>query len=101
MATMHAPFYNYGFQNLGHFFPACSPPPLIPKTVVFQNPNNGVFQASHEPRNVYFYAWKTCIASQFCDFNAAVHIKIDEEVKRALSTVHLRHLAEEFNISMD
>ena len=165
---MHAPFYNYGFQNLGHFFPACSPPPLIPstsmfspfarptsaqtptpllqresrpslssplwlcfvrgnisrcngckgkigrqgkkplpppddvvlqhrETVVFQNPNTGVFQASHEPRNVYYHAWKTCIASHFCDFNAAVHIKIDEEVKRALSTVHLRHLAEEFN----
>ena len=127
--------HNYGFQNLGHFFPACSPPPLIPstsmfspfarptsaqtptsllqsesrpslssplwlcfvrgnisrcygckgkicrqgkkplsppddvvlRTVVFQNPNIGVFQASHEPRNVYYHAWKTCIASHFCD----------------------------------
>ena len=54
------------------------------ETVVFQNPNTGV-----------------CIASHFCDFNAAVHIKIDEEVKRALSTVHLRHLAVESNINMD
>ena len=131
--TMQAPFYNYGFQNLGqsmHYYPPCSPPPLIPstsifspsirprsaihiqtptptpfvqqeprpsifsplwlcfvrgnisrcngckgkigrqgkkplpppddlvlchrETVVFQNPNTGIFQASHKPRNIYY-----------------------------------------------
>ena len=174
LTTMHAPFYNYGFQNLGqsmHYYPACSPPPLIPstsifspsagpvsaqkptplvqheprpsvssplwlcfvrgnisrcngckgkigrqgknplpppddvvlrhrETVIFQNPNTGIFQASHEPRNVYYHAWKTCIAAHFRDFNAALHIRIEEEVKKALTTVHLRHLAEEFNVNI-
>ena len=176
--TMQAPFYNYGFQNLGqsmHYYPPCSPPPLIPstsifspsirprsaihiqtptpfvqheprpsissplwlcfvrgnisrcngckgkigrqgkkplpppddvvlrhrETVVFQNPNTGIFQASHEPRNVYYHAWKTCVAAHFCDFNAAMHIRIEEEVKKSLTTVHIRHLAEEFNVNID
>ena len=53
------------------------------ETVIFQNPNTGIFQASYEPRNVYYHAWKTCVAAHFCDFNAAMHIRIEEEVKQA------------------
>ena len=70
------------------------------ETVVFQNPNTSIFQASHKPRNVYYHAWKTCVAAHFCHFNAAMHIRI-EEVKESLTTVHIRHLAEKFNINID
>ena len=38
------------------------------ETIVFKNPNTGVFQASRDPRNVYYHAWKTCVAAHFSDF---------------------------------
>ena len=37
LTTMQAPLYNYGYQNLGqsmHYYPPCSPPPLIPSTSI-------------------------------------------------------------------
>ena len=71
------------------------------ETVVFQNPNTGNYQASYEPRNVYYHAWKTCVAAHFCNFNPAMHIKIEEAVKQGLTAVHIQHLAQEFNIKID
>ena len=47
------------------------------ETVIFQNPRSGIFQQSRDPRNVYYHAWKTCIASCFMDFYSS-HISIDE-----------------------
>ena len=67
--------------------------------VLFQNPNTGNFQVSREYRNVYYHAWKTCVAAHFTDFNSRVHIKVDE-VKDRLSSVHTEHIAKEFNVNI-
>ena len=70
------------------------------ETIIFQNPNTGNFQASYEPRNVYYHAWKTCVAAHFSDFNSAVHIKVEDGIKKDLTTVHIEHIAQEFSINI-
>ena len=67
--------------------------------VIFQNTRTGIFQQSRDPRNVYYHAWKTCIASCFMDFNSS-HISIDESVRTQLNVIHIQHLYVEFGLKI-
>jgi len=63
---------------------------------VWLNSRTGVYEQSRDDRNVYYHAYRTCVASHFLDFDAIHHIKVDAAVK--LSTLHLCHLREEFDV---
>ena len=69
--------------------------------VLSQNPNTGMCQLSREPRNVYYHAKMSCISPHFCDFNPAVHIRVDATAKAKLTDVHIRHISEQFNLNIN
>ena len=64
--------------------------------VVYLNSRTGVYEQSRDDRNVYYHAYRTCVASHFLDFDATYHIKVDAAVE--LSALHLHHLREEFDV---
>lgn len=48
--------------------------------VVYLNSRTGVYEQSRDDRNVYYHAYRTCVASHFLDFDATHHIKVDAAV---------------------
>ena len=69
--------------------------------MLFQNPNTGMYQLSREPRNVYYHVEMSCISPHFCDFNLAVHIRVDATAKAKLTDVDIRHISEQFNLNIN
>ena len=55
---------------------------------------------SYDERNVYYHAFKTCVAAHFRDFNAPVHIKVSREMKEKLLSVHSEHFKQEFDLDL-
>jgi hypothetical protein len=53
--------------------------------VIFHNQRSGMFEQSHDKRNVYYHPWKTCIAPHFSDFDPKKHIVIQESESKAHS----------------
>ena len=41
--------------------------------VIFHNQRSGMFEQSHDKRNVYYHPWKTCIAPHFSNFDPKKH----------------------------
>ena len=56
--------------------------------VLFQNPRSGVFQLSHDLRNVYYHPRLSCIHGKFSSFRAGLHLRISKETLTKLTNVH-------------
>ena len=81
-----------------------SPPPddLIvqhKEQVLFQNPNTGYFQLSHDFRNVYYHARLSCIRQKFPAFVPSKHLQVHTDVAQKLTSVHKNYLCKEFCIT--
>ncbi len=69
--------------------------------VIFQNPNSGMFQQTHTPRNVYYHPQRTCVAPHFLGFIPTQHIVTDKSVSARFTQDHLQHLYSEFGLVFD
>ena len=63
---------------------------------MFDNPHTGVHQRSHDQRNVYYHAHKTC-AEKKC-----LHPKviIPTETRVQSSAIHMHHIIQEFGLEI-
>ena len=61
------------------------------ETVIFQNPNTGIFQASHEPRNVITMVGKLALLLTVVILMLPCTSGSKKRSKKALTTVHLWH----------
>ena len=66
--------------------------------VLFQNPHSGVFQLSHDLRNVYYHPRLSCIRNKFPSFQASQQIRIGKEALSKLTDIHKEHILKEFGI---
>ena len=65
--------------------------------VLFPNPKTGLFQLSHDLRNVYYHLKIECIRKKFPSFNPVQHLHLSNTVLPNLTTVHCQYLTHEFN----
>ena len=66
--------------------------------VLFPNPKKGLFQLSHDLRNVYYHLKIECICKKFPSFNPVQHLHLSNTVLPNLTTVHRQYLTHEFNV---
>ena len=74
------------------------PPDDIVEQILFLNPNTGVFQLSHDFRNVYYHARKSCISRKFFSFQAGRHLRVNGVTLSKLTEVHTRYILNEFGV---
>lgn len=67
--------------------------------VLFQNPKTGLFQLSHDLRNVYYHARLPCIMKKFQSFQPGMHIRIAQETLNKLSEAHKSCIQREFGVN--
>ena len=67
--------------------------------VLFENPHTGYHQMSRDLRNVYYHAFRRCLAVKFPNFDALSDIKIGSDIKNKLISCHYSHLKHEFGIN--
>ena len=64
--------------------------------VTFNNPRTGLPQQSHDLRNVYYHARRTCIHK----FGEQVKIVVSSDVRKKLFTVHINYIMTELGLNI-
>ena len=68
--------------------------------VLFQNPQTGIFQLSHDLHNVYYHLRQACITKKYLSFNPSDHIRISTDNLAKLSAIHKTCILKEFSITL-
>ena len=68
--------------------------------VLFQNPKTGLFQLSHDLRNVYYHARLPCVMKKFQSFQPSAHIRFGKDILEKLHDEHKKHILNEFGVKL-
>ena len=68
--------------------------------VLFQNPKSGMFQLSHDLRNVYYHPHMKCIQQVFPLFHPTQHLRISNDILSKLTPEHKQYILNKFSLKL-